>query len=217
MPTTKSRRKKILGIILLSGYSLYLVTSAIPREIGFPKYIEKPIHWTRKYIVRGGSFVFSGAYTSRSIQKFVCLWFVGVDSQGQVVTLFQSYPDCQPPKVRVFENVLDRAFRRVTQFYKADLIKDVEGGTMAMRRDGLLARIASFYCHSPKSPHQGSQRVFLIWLYTYQDYDTGKIRKYLNTFHGFDCNLGLSMTDENQPWPELYLGENDAPEIVGFK
>lgn len=188
---------KLAAFLVLNVYAAALLIAACPNGEAFGPL--RPIHTASRDLfdllkTRSASYVFSGNRGAWK-RKALCIVAVGTDSAGNQEQLYESYPDCVIPNVRLVEDTFYVLLMRI------GYSKEMKGllGTSKKNRDEeiqrlqssrSLDRVSQYFCSS-RLVHRGQlqdlQRVDLLWTAEQIRYGTWEVRRNSIHAHAFDC------------------------------
>ena len=192
-----SRAVRLLVLALFSIYAAALLIAAWPDGEDFGP--ARPIHQASRDLfdilrTRSASYVFSGK-RGKWKRKSLCIVAVGTDAAGNQTKLYETYPNCEVPSVRIFEDtsyvLLMRTGnpREMRRFLGAGKKK---GRKLLgkLQQSSRLDRVSKYFCDSmlvERGPLSDLQRVDLIWDARQIHYDTSEIHRDLLHVHAYDC------------------------------
>ena len=190
---------QFLLLLLLSLYGAGLIFAAWPSGDDFGPL--KPLHVQTRSLIhslkfRAGVEVFAG---NRGLWKrrSLCVTVAGTDDTANSRTLYESYPNCITPDLRVLEDpffvLLMRAGHtsEMKRFLGASE-KDTKKELKNLRESGRLDRVSNYFCDSPLVENEGVVNVDLLWQVEQIHYKTGKIRQDLFHAHSYNCRTKRS-------------------------
>ncbi len=182
---------------LLNVYAAALLIAAWPNGKDFGAL--RPLHQASRDLfdtlkTRSASYVFSGK-RGKWKRKSLCIVAVGTDSKGHHEDLYETYPNCEVPNVRIFEDTFyvllmrtgnSREMKRFLGASKEQTKKELR----QLQRSSSMDRVSRYFCNSNLVNH-GSltdlKRVDLLWQTEQIHYDTSEVRQDLLHAHAFDC------------------------------
>ena len=143
---------------------------------------------------QGGRAVFN-IWRDKYKQRFICLTVEGVRADASKEILYRSHENCEAPKFRVIENVLDRALIRIliVAFLKD---KSFDMATRQVQRSRRLTRIAKYFCYSKQVDNESIEKVYFTWFLRAQNYQSGEMREHTGFAHGYDCRKGRRIIEK---------------------
>lgn len=140
---------------------------------------------------RSGTEVFAGN-RGQWKRKSLCVTVVASDSTGSQKKLYETYPHCQVPDARIFEDtffvLLMRAgYPREMKPLLGASKKNTDKALANLQRSGSLRRASEYFCYSPLARQTRPKHVDILWEVKQVHYGSGKVRTDLLHVHSFDC------------------------------
>jgi hypothetical protein len=185
---------KLIAFVVLNIYAAALIIAAWPNGEDFGAL--RPVHQSSldlfdRLKIRSGTAVFSGNRGAWK-RKSLCISVLGTNDQSQPVTLYQSYPHCEVPDIRVFEDTFYVLLMRaghgleMKRFLGASS-KGVHKELLRLQNSGSLDRASKYFCESELSGAKEFKAVDILWEVKQVHYGSGKVRTDLVHAHSYDC------------------------------
>lgn len=164
---------------------------AIPKTLRPTKSAERAVRWVRKTFykvrVKPGSAVFHGLRKHDLIERKSCLIVVGVDGDGEIHVLHETYPRCQYPNVRWFNDNFNLLLNHSIGVGRIDEVSSSRGAARVRARSRLqqqrsLDRLSTFFCQ-----RSGLAEVFIAVNTSSALYKTGETKETADLLHGWSC------------------------------
>lgn len=163
-PTGAGRSRLLLIPLVL--YSFFLFLGSIPEPFQVTKGLGETVQAVRrgfyKYAhVKPGLGVFHGGRMHNVVDRNLCLIVTGVDERGALTRLYETFPNCEYPAVRVFNDTYNLVLSGLIRVGRLESLasytgKAYERELQRARRWNPIDGIAQHYCS-----RGGSARVFV--------------------------------------------------------
>lgn len=197
---TSGAKRSIKGMfsVLLAAYSLILLIAALPNELDIERL--RPLRDESRRLldhikIRAASAVFAG---NRGVWKRKSLCFVvrGTRADGEQSLLYENYPNCKVPDVRLFEDtfyvlLMRGSYGREMKGFLGTSKKKLREEISRLQSNSGFDKASRYFCNSPlalSGEHTFEpKRVDILWEVTQLNYETKQVRADLVHAHSFDC------------------------------
>ncbi len=189
--TAPQGRNRALLIPLLI-YTFFLFFGSIPEPMRFTEGLDEAVKAVRKGFfkyahAKPGLGVFHGGRKHNVVDRNLCVVVVGVDASGELTRLYETFPNCEYPTVRVFNDTYNLVLSQQVRVGRLESLASFSGPALknVIKRALVwppIDGIAKLYCNRSES-----SLVFVSAFTTATTYKKNKPVERNTVLRGFNC------------------------------
>lgn len=199
-----------------SVYSAALIVGAMPNEIR-PRALDVAHKHANEFFADyiqtvAGLPLFTGSGTSDYRRKGMCWVMVGVLPDGTQRRVYESYPSCEYPAVRVFNRDFDTYLQRLLwlDFRRLESPKLERRNEVVarLRRSGEMRKVGRYFCESKLENNADIESLYVVWRYSSIRYKTGRVYPLDAVVHHYSC--AKQRSQYHRSWPDIALSDDGS-------
>ncbi len=186
----KGRSRALLIPLLI--YTFFLFLGSIPEPMRFTEGLDSAVKAVRKGFfkyahAKPGLGVFHGGRKHNVVDRNLCVVVVGVDKNGELTRLYETFPSCEYPTVRVFNDTYNLVLSQQIRVGRLESLasfsgKPLENVIKRARAWPPIDGIAKLYCE-----RSDSSLVFVSAFTTASTYNKNKPVVRNRVLRGLNC------------------------------